>query len=54
MQFHPTALSDEGLPIKPAKIRDNAFLVTEAVRGDGKSFTINPPSRDLCHYMTLR
>lgn len=35
VQFHPTALSDEGLPIKPAKIRDNAFLVTEAVRGDG-------------------
>lgn len=34
MQFHPTALSDEGLPIKP-KTRDNAFLITEAVRGDG-------------------
>ncbi|CAM0947183.1 unnamed protein product [Alopecurus aequalis] len=35
VQFHPTALADEGLPIKPAKPRDNAFLVTEAVRGDG-------------------
>ncbi|KAM0925388.1 hypothetical protein ACQ4PT_004194 [Festuca glaucescens] len=35
VQFHPTALADEGLPIKPAKTRDNAFLVTEAVRGDG-------------------
>lgn len=35
VQFHPTALSDEGLPIKPNKIRENAFLITEAVRGDG-------------------
>lgn len=35
MQFHPTALADEGLPIKPSKPRDNAFLITEAVRGDG-------------------
>ncbi|KAM0858812.1 hypothetical protein ACQ4PT_047578 [Festuca glaucescens] len=35
VQFHPTALADEGLPVKPAKTRDNAFLVTEAVRGDG-------------------
>lgn len=35
MQFHPTALADEGLPIKPADSRDNAFLITEAVRGDG-------------------
>ncbi|CAN6271345.1 unnamed protein product [Urochloa humidicola] len=34
VQFHPTALSDEGLPIKPAR-RENAFLITEAVRGDG-------------------
>jgi L-aspartate oxidase len=34
VQFHPTALADEGLPIKPAK-RDNAFLITEAVRGAG-------------------
>ncbi|KAK6256469.1 hypothetical protein SCA6_017774 [Theobroma cacao] len=33
--FHPTALADEGLPIKPKKTRENAFLVTEAVRGDG-------------------
>lgn len=35
MQFHPTALADEGLPIKPAEPRENAFLITEAVRGDG-------------------
>lgn len=35
MQFHPTALADEGLPIKPTKPRDNAFLISEAVRGDG-------------------
>ncbi|TVU33518.1 hypothetical protein EJB05_25341 [Eragrostis curvula] len=35
VQFHPTALSDEGLPIKPSKRRENAFLITEAVRGDG-------------------
>lgn len=35
VQFHPTALADEGLPIKPKKRRDNAFLITEAVRGDG-------------------
>lgn len=35
VQFHPTALADEGLPIKPEKSRENAFLVTEAVRGDG-------------------
>ncbi|KAL6629789.1 hypothetical protein ACP70R_029554 [Stipagrostis hirtigluma subsp. patula] len=35
VQFHPTALSDEGLPIKPNKRRENAFLITEAVRGDG-------------------
>ncbi|KAK6267358.1 hypothetical protein QUC31_018195 [Theobroma cacao] len=35
VQFHPTALADEGLPIKPKKTRENAFLVTEAVRGDG-------------------
>uniref|UniRef100_J3L9E1 L-aspartate oxidase n=2 Tax=Oryza brachyantha TaxID=4533 RepID=J3L9E1_ORYBR len=35
VQFHPTALSDEGLPIKPATRRENAFLITEAVRGDG-------------------
>ncbi|KAJ1704373.1 hypothetical protein LUZ63_004152 [Rhynchospora breviuscula] len=35
VQFHPTALADEGLPLKPAKRRENAFLVTEAVRGDG-------------------
>lgn len=35
MQFHPTALADEGLPVKPAKRRENAFLITEAVRGDG-------------------
>lgn len=35
MQFHPTALADEGLPIKPNKSRENAFLITEAVRGDG-------------------
>lgn len=35
MQFHPTALADEGLPLVPSKIRENAFLITEAVRGDG-------------------
>lgn len=35
VQFHPTALADEGLPIKPTNRRDNAFLITEAVRGDG-------------------
>ncbi|XP_022774412.1 L-aspartate oxidase, chloroplastic [Durio zibethinus] len=35
VQFHPTALADEGLPIKPKKTRENAFLITEAVRGDG-------------------
>lgn len=35
MQFHPTALADEGLPIKPKQARENAFLITEAVRGDG-------------------
>lgn len=35
MQFHPTALADEGLPISPTNTRENAFLITEAVRGDG-------------------
>ncbi|KAF3444658.1 hypothetical protein FNV43_RR14351 [Rhamnella rubrinervis] len=35
VQFHPTALADEGLPVKPTKTRENAFLITEAVRGDG-------------------
>lgn len=35
VQFHPTALADEGLPVKPNKTRENAFLITEAVRGDG-------------------
>lgn len=35
VQFHPTALADEGLPVKPSKTRENAFLITEAVRGDG-------------------
>ncbi|XP_020113895.1 L-aspartate oxidase, chloroplastic isoform X1 [Ananas comosus] len=35
VQFHPTALADEGLPLKPIKRRENAFLITEAVRGDG-------------------
>lgn len=35
MQFHPTALADEGLPIKPREPRENSFLITEAVRGDG-------------------
>ncbi|KAG7016188.1 L-aspartate oxidase, chloroplastic, partial [Cucurbita argyrosperma subsp. argyrosperma] len=33
--FHPTALADEGLPVRPDKPRENAFLITEAVRGDG-------------------
>ncbi|KAI9078095.1 hypothetical protein K1719_040020 [Acacia pycnantha] len=35
VQFHPTALADEGLPLKPIKSRDNAFLISEAVRGQG-------------------
>ncbi|KAL0540822.1 hypothetical protein IC582_020837 [Cucumis melo] len=35
VQFHPTALADEGLPVRLEKPRDNAFLITEAVRGDG-------------------
>lgn len=35
VQFHPTALADEGLPIRPQTARENAFLITEAVRGDG-------------------
>lgn len=35
VQFHPTALADEGLLIAPSKPRENAFLITEAVRGDG-------------------
>lgn len=34
VQFHPTALADEGLPLASAA-RENAFLITEAVRGDG-------------------
>ncbi|KAH7291484.1 hypothetical protein KP509_29G019000 [Ceratopteris richardii] len=34
VQFHPTSLADEGLPVKP-KDRHNAFLITEAVRGAG-------------------
>lgn len=28
-------MADEGLPVTPAKSRENAFLITEAVRGDG-------------------
>ncbi|KAI8029882.1 hypothetical protein LOK49_LG01G02359 [Camellia lanceoleosa] len=35
VQFHPTALAHEGLPITPTKTRENAFLITEAVRGGG-------------------
>ncbi|XP_076910146.1 L-aspartate oxidase 2-a, chloroplastic-like [Bidens hawaiensis] len=35
VQFRPTALADEGLPNPPTKRRENAFLITEAVRGDG-------------------
>ena len=35
VQFHPTALADEGLPIKPRKARENAFLIAEALMGDG-------------------
>lgn len=35
VQFHPTALADAGLPMKPKHPRENAFLITEAVRGDG-------------------
>ncbi|KAL9323318.1 hypothetical protein ACSQ67_008175 [Phaseolus vulgaris] len=35
VQFHPTALADEGLPIKQTKPREKAFLISEAVRGDG-------------------
>ncbi|KAJ7524219.1 hypothetical protein O6H91_18G083100 [Diphasiastrum complanatum] len=34
VQFHPTALADEGLPIRP-KHRENVFLISEAVRGAG-------------------
>ena len=32
VQFHPTALADEGLPIKSIDPWDNAFLISEAVR----------------------
>eukprot|EP00271_Cylindrocystis_brebissonii_P010128 TRINITY_DN26222_c0_g1_i1.p1 TRINITY_DN26222_c0_g1~~TRINITY_DN26222_c0_g1_i1.p1 ORF type:complete len:772 (-),score=149.08 TRINITY_DN26222_c0_g1_i1:1060-3375(-) len=35
VQFHPTALADAGLPLKPNPPRANAFLITEAVRGAG-------------------
>jgi L-aspartate oxidase len=35
VQFRPTALADEALPIKPTKSRESAFLITEVVRGDG-------------------
>ncbi|XP_051117279.1 L-aspartate oxidase 2-a, chloroplastic [Andrographis paniculata] len=35
VQFHPTALADSGLPLKPKQAWENAFLITEAVRGDG-------------------
>ncbi|XP_054815519.1 L-aspartate oxidase 2-a, chloroplastic isoform X2 [Prosopis cineraria] len=35
VQFHPTALADEGLPLKPTNPRENAFLISEAVRGHG-------------------
>ncbi|KAF5960534.1 hypothetical protein HYC85_001743 [Camellia sinensis] len=35
VQFHPTALANEGLPITPTKTRENAFLITEAVRRGG-------------------
>eukprot|EP00850_Spirogloea_muscicola_P013226 SM000088S23767 [mRNA] locus=s88:408800:413126:- [translate_table: standard] len=34
VQFHPTSLADAGLPIKFTG-RENAFLITEAVRGMG-------------------
>ena len=35
VQFHPTALADEGRPLKPTKPQENAFLISEAIRGDG-------------------
>ncbi|KAL6524801.1 L-aspartate oxidase 2-a, chloroplastic [Orobanche minor] len=35
VQFHPTAMADERLPVKPKEARQNAFLITEAVKGDG-------------------
>ncbi|CAL5365430.1 unnamed protein product [Camellia sinensis] len=35
VQFHPTALANEGLPITPTNTRENAFLITEAVRRGG-------------------
>ncbi|KAI3981508.1 hypothetical protein MKX01_007435 [Papaver californicum] len=50
VQFHPTALADEGLPAKPTKIRDNAFLITEAVRGDGGLLYNLGMERFMLHY----
>ncbi|KAL6574438.1 hypothetical protein OROHE_001342 [Orobanche hederae] len=35
VQFHPTAMADERLPVKPKEARQNACLITEAVKGDG-------------------
>ncbi|KAL2930336.1 L-aspartate oxidase chloroplastic [Bienertia sinuspersici] len=46
--FHPTALADEGLPVTPAA-RENAFLITEAVRGDGGILY----NRDMERFMPL-
>ncbi|KAL2629714.1 hypothetical protein R1flu_014400 [Riccia fluitans] len=34
VQFHPTALADEGLRVQPPA-QENAFLITEGVRGAG-------------------
>ncbi|XP_068638935.1 L-aspartate oxidase, chloroplastic [Aristolochia californica] len=50
VQFHPTALADEGLPIKPKKTRENAFLITEAVRGDGGILYNQAMERFMPHY----
>lgn len=49
VQFHPTALADEGLPIKPAK-RENAFLITEAMRGAGGILYNQSMERFMPHY----
>ncbi|GAA0149774.1 oxidase [Lithospermum erythrorhizon] len=35
VQFHLTALADEGLPLKLTMPRENSFLISEGVRGDG-------------------
>lgn len=50
VQFHPTALADEGLPLIPVKPRENAFLITEAVRGDGGILYNLDMERFMPHY----